>query len=1128
MSYVEREQAQYEVLNIKYNMKPKPIRLFSRAAMLLLMMMLTATTAWAQSAIGSIQYNSTGGYYEIGSVDNLNDLAVYVNGTGTYSTGATETTAHNCGGLTFKMTANIAFSYDPNEDINNYDENFTAIGGYNNSFFWGEFNGDSHTVSGIRINNFYKDNQGLFGMTDGANIHDVHLTDARILGHDYVGGIVGNIWSGTISNCTVTESAITTTTLENDPYCGTICGYRFGGGGTLSHNYYYHCKVNGTANATNVGCKGADIATNDGAMPVFALTLGTGVTTTTTPTVSISGTDYYKSGATVTLSGNAPDGYRYDGYTASKTADGTDITATALSGSTLTMPDQDVTVSLALQPIDWAEESTGEDADHAYMIYNKDQLILLAYRVNGTHDETADEYGYSGKYFKLGADITFTYDPNEDIDNYEAIGGRHNNDDRYFRGNFDGAGYTVSGIRINKTGDDIDDRYIGLFGQIDRANIHDVHLTDARIKGYYCIGGIVGYNADGTVSNCTVTESEITATKSAITADHKYGTICGYNFDGTLSHNYYRYCKVNGTANATNVGCGGADITDNDGAMPMYVAYIDADGSEAKCFDYTELTGGDTQTLDGSTWYAVTDNIAYTGTLTLNANATIILADGKSLNIGTEDERISSGSCISSSKYGLTIYGQTKGDGTLNAYNSTSSSPVDVKSYTQHGGTVNVDGTGMHAIWLSGNLTLTRGSLNANGHDHEAIHVGSNTVNVSGGTLTATSTTVGINGYLTMSGGTVTATGYSGGTSSNGYGAISNNTTVSGGTLTANAPILGHVRLSGGTTTIYGNGFGAVYGDLTLSGTTTATVSGKVIGTTSRNVIIANGQAFTDGNGHYYTGTLSNDERNAISGKTLTRLTAIQLADAADNSAAIGKLNGITGLDITLQGRTLYKDGNWNTLCLPFDVTVGSGQLTDATAMTLNASQSGFDASTGVLTLNFDNVTLGNTIAAGTPFIVKWTGTDVTNPVFSGVTIDNSAEALARKTVTSTDSKVSFLGIYSPTNIYSASKDNLFLGIGKNDLNEDVSMLFWPSTTDYTLGAFRAYFHVDLTETNGVRDIVLNFDEQGTQNGIGHTDITDNTDKADAAWYSINGVKLDSKPSSKGIYIHGNRKVVIK
>ena len=56
----------------------------------------------------------------------------------------------------------------------------------------------------------------------------------------------------------------------------------------------------------------------------------------------------------------------------------------------------------------------------------------------------------------------------------------------------------------------------------------------------------------------------------------------------------------------------------------------------------------------------------------------------------------------------------------------------------------------------------------------------------------------------------------------------------------------------------------------------------------------------------------------------------------------------------------------------------------------------------------------------------------------------------------------------------------------------------------------------------------IDFGEQGTQTVIGHTDITDSTDKADAAWYTINGVKLDAKPNSKGVYIHGGRKVVIK
>ena len=54
----------------------------------------------------------------------------------------------------------------------------------------------------------------------------------------------------------------------------------------------------------------------------------------------------------------------------------------------------------------------------------------------------------------------------------------------------------------------------------------------------------------------------------------------------------------------------------------------------------------------------------------------------------------------------------------------------------------------------------------------------------------------------------------------------------------------------------------------------------------------------------------------------------------------------------------------------------------------------------------------------------------------------------------------------------------------------------------------------------------IDFGEQGTQTVIGHTDITDSTDKADAAWYSLDGRKLEGKPTKKGLYIHNGRVVV--
>ena len=48
--------------------------------------------------------------------------------------------------------------------------------------------------------------------------------------------------------------------------------------------------------------------------------------------------------------------------------------------------------------------------------------------------------------------------------------------------------------------------------------------------------------------------------------------------------------------------------------------------------------------------------------------------------------------------------------------------------------------------------------------------------------------------------------------------------------------------------------------------------------------------------------------------------------------------------------------------------------------------------------------------------------------------------------------------------------------------------------------------------------------DEGTQTMIGHTDITDNA----AAWYCLDGRKLEGKPTKKGLYIYKGKKKVIK
>ena len=100
------------------------------AVVLTIVALMTGQQAWAQSpaTIGSISYNSTLGAYEIANENNLKDLAVYVNGSGNYTTGGdAETVLHDCVGLTFKVTGNIELTHTTEWNVANEDA-FTSIG----------------------------------------------------------------------------------------------------------------------------------------------------------------------------------------------------------------------------------------------------------------------------------------------------------------------------------------------------------------------------------------------------------------------------------------------------------------------------------------------------------------------------------------------------------------------------------------------------------------------------------------------------------------------------------------------------------------------------------------------------------------------------------------------------------------------------------------------------------------------------------------------------------------------------------------------------------------------------------------------------------------------------------------
>ena len=109
----------------------------------------------------------------------------------------------------------------------------------------------------------------------------------------------------------------------------------------------------------------------------------------------------------------------------------------------------------------------------------------------------------------------------------------------------------------------------GTVGQCTFAGTLTKTFTDPDDSGFtaYCYGGITGFNSEtANLSDNLVIGATIPRTK------HMYGSVAGYN-GGNLAHNYYINCTVDGTANATGVGCFDSnftlcDITENDGAVP--------------------------------------------------------------------------------------------------------------------------------------------------------------------------------------------------------------------------------------------------------------------------------------------------------------------------------------------------------------------------------------------------------------------------------------------------------------------------------------------------------------------------------------------------------------------------------
>ena len=228
----------------------------------------------------------------------------------------------------------------------------------------------------------------------------------------------------------------------------------------------------------------------------------------------------------------------------------------------------------------------------------------------------------------------------------------------------------------------------------------------------------------------------------------------------------------------------------------------------------------------------------------------------------------------------------------------------------------------------------------------------------------------------------------------------------------------------------------------------------------------------------------------------VTKIPEVSINEASDNSTTITTNN--TKMVTVNTTRTLTS-GIWNTLCLPFDVTMKD------LVLALGENQSiQLRTYTGYANniMTFGEVT---SVPAGTPFLIKL-NTTVENPTFHAVTISDAPA----QTVPHGD--VSFVGTYSKVDLLTDGT-NLFLTT-RNTLAS-------PASDKNTMNGLRAYIVVpqgfDPTNARIMMD-------DGETTAI--SALAPSTETSPKATYNLKGQRVEN--ARRGLYVVNGKLTLVK
>ena len=249
----------------------------------------------------------------------------------------------------------------------------------------------------------------------------------------------------------------------------------------------------------------------------------------------------------------------------------------------------------------------------------------------------------------------------------------------------------------------------------------------------------------------------------------------------------------------------------------------------------------------------------------------------------------------------------------------------------------------------------------------------------------------------------------------------------------------------------------------------------------------------------------------------------LTLTNDGDNTSNIASFNGKT-CDVKLDGRTLSKNDAWNSLCLPFDLTIEGSILDGDGVIAKELDNASFSANT--LTLNFKEVT---TLEAGKPYIIKWANAGaLVSPVFENVTIKSGEPTAVRIPITNLDGSgemyITFEGTYEKLANFDDPRHILYVG-SNNNLN-------YPGPNSW-IGAQRAYFKLEGVHAgsgsgaNFIKESVIGInDEDPTGIDNVNDNDNDNLNLNDEPIYNIAGQRISKM--QKGINIVNGKKIFVK